>query len=183
MQALSDVDGLREVLLEQIDILAEAGYRSPIGEVSLGDTKSICNVVSLHYGLLSVKAELDQMRSGLMHNSGQFMKFIEESPDEFEPFFHAVGGQPDLTAGMFPFVICVEKSLHALICSNPVVIHVHVCMLYTTPLRKFWFTSMQLASCFQILFHPYSKRKNFQTKDATAGCARRRRTFGSKITL
>ena len=85
-------------MFEGIDILVDAGYQSPIGKAQLENKKSICDVVGLHYGLLIVKAELDQLRSGLMHNSGQLMESIQDNRDEFQYFFH--GGKVALTAGI-----------------------------------------------------------------------------------
>ena len=88
------------MLLEGIDILAETGYRSPIAEVQFTDKESICKLVSLHYGLLVVKAELDQLRTGLMTNSGHLMQIIQENPVEFQAFFHSDLDQSSPTAGI-----------------------------------------------------------------------------------
>ena len=99
MQNVGEVEELREIMFEGNDILVDAGYQSPIINAQLENKKAICDVVSLHYGLLIIKAELDQLRSGLMHNSGQLMESIGEYRDEFQYYFH--GGEVALTAGKY----------------------------------------------------------------------------------
>ena len=104
MQNIGEVEELREIMFESIDILIDAGYKSPIGKHSW----KINYVVCLHYGLLIVKAELNQLHSGLMHNSGQLMESVREYRNEFQFVFH--GGKVAFIAGIYSVLSLILHS-------------------------------------------------------------------------
>ena len=80
--------------MENIDYLAECGYRVPIVKVTLADKSKIVHAVSLHFTFLKAKPVIDQLKEGLEYNSGSLMKFVQENSAHFVPFFHGVSAEP-----------------------------------------------------------------------------------------
>ena len=70
-------------------------YTKPLNLVSLEAKDQIIRALS-HFGLLQVKAELDQFKEGLL--KGMLLVEIQKHPELFLPVFTSVGEHP-LTAG------------------------------------------------------------------------------------
>lgn len=85
----------------------EAGYVKPIVSISLSNKVDVLNSIKLHYGLLRVKAELDQLIAGLsVMGVGEA---IRTNSDLFSPLFMFTESKM-LTAGTY-----VQQSCYKLI--------------------------------------------------------------------
>lgn len=80
------------------ELLIDCGYSKPIPMITLMDKDSIVNTISLHHLILKVKAELDQLRSGL--ETLGVAAAMKLNPKLFQPLFTR-NGQIELTPGIF----------------------------------------------------------------------------------
>ncbi len=56
---------MTEFLLDSSDVIMNSGYTKPIVTAKVSDIPEIKRVVTLHYSILEVIAELDQFKKGL----------------------------------------------------------------------------------------------------------------------
>lgn len=61
----TDVSKLREIAIEQVDLLSESGFNKPLTKIELSDKVNIIQTVTLHKVVLGSLAELSQFRAGL----------------------------------------------------------------------------------------------------------------------
>lgn len=79
------------------ELLIECGFNKSISTIKLTDKDCIVNIISLHHLILKVKAELDQLKSGLeILGVAAAMKAHSEL---FQPLFTNMG-RAKLTPGM-----------------------------------------------------------------------------------
>ena len=86
----------KELIFDVSDVLVQAGYTKPLNLVSLEAKGQMIRTLLSHYGLLQVKAELDQFKEGLL--KGMLLVEIQKNAESFLPVFTSVGEQP-LTSG------------------------------------------------------------------------------------
>lgn len=84
------------MIFDVSEIIFQAGYTKPLNLVSLEAKDQIVRALLSHFGLLQVKAELDQFKEGLL--IGMLLVEIQKHPELFLPVFTSVGEHP-LTAG------------------------------------------------------------------------------------
>lgn len=71
--------------MEEADFLQEAGCSHPIHKTTLGDKSAIVGAIALHHCVLSIKAELDQIKEGLEYTG--LLQYIHKFPEAFESVF------------------------------------------------------------------------------------------------
>ena len=96
---------LKELLFDNSEILADAGYTKPLNQVLLENKAHLIHALSAHFGLLIVKAEIDQFKEGLLKGM-QLLMELQKHPELLVSVFTCAGEKP-LTAG--------NKSVTALI--------------------------------------------------------------------
>ena len=97
IESASSDEELKDVMMDDIDILADAGCKFPISAAKCDNKMEIIKPLTLYYAFFRVKVEIDQLKDGLKQNSGKLMEFVQDHPAEFEHFFH--GCPKPLTAG------------------------------------------------------------------------------------
>ena len=85
------------MLFDNAEILSEAGYTKPLNQVLLENKAHLIHALSVHFGLLIVKAEIDQFKEGLLKGM-QLLMELQKHPKLFVPVFTCAGEKP-LTAG------------------------------------------------------------------------------------
>ena len=100
---------MKEFLFDNSEILAAAGYTRPLTQVSLKNRAHLIRAVSAHFGLLIIKAEIDQFKEGLLKGM-QLLVELQKHPELFAPVFTCAGENP-LTAGNISYI------------------HIHVCAI------------------------------------------------------
>lgn len=103
VQDATSSDKLQDLLMDEIDLLAESGCNIPIAHVTLNNRRIIVATVALHRCLLKAKAEVDQFRQGLAHESGPLLKLLAEKPEDFESWFCITKEQ--LSAGVYSIIM------------------------------------------------------------------------------
>ena len=104
IQNSTSEDGLKELLFDNSELLAEAGYTTkPINQVSLENKTHLIHALLVHYGLFIVKAEIDQFKEGLLKGM-QLLIELQKHPELFAPVFTCVGEKP-LTAGNEYYIV------------------------------------------------------------------------------
>ena len=98
MQATDSEEVLKEMLFDAAEVLAQAGYTKPLNLVTLETRGHVARALMIHFGLLSVKAELDQFKEGLL--KGMLLIEIQQNSNLFLPVFTSEGEKP-LTAGLY----------------------------------------------------------------------------------
>ena len=76
-----------------------SGYTKPISHLTLENRIHLVHALSVHYGLLVVKAEIDQFKEGLL-SVMSFLMEIQKHQELFVKVFTCAGEQP-LTAGKY----------------------------------------------------------------------------------
>ena len=87
---------LRELLFDSSEVLTQAGYTKPLNLVTMEMKGQLIRALLIHFGLLCVKAELDQFKEGLL--KGILLIEIQHNHSLFLPVFTSDGEEP-LTAG------------------------------------------------------------------------------------
>ena len=80
--------------------LSDAGYNGALALLTLAKRKDVFKCLTLHTCLLSVKAELDQLRMGLQ-SVFDVLSFISECPDVMREYF-VYDRSTTITAGSSP---------------------------------------------------------------------------------
>ena len=106
------------MLFDSAEILATAGYSRPLNQVSLENRKHLIRALSVHFGLLIIKAEIDQFKEGFLKGM-QLLVDLQKYPELFAPVFTSAGEKP-LTAGnkltSYTFVcLCYQYILEILL--------------------------------------------------------------------
>ena len=83
------------MLFNAAEVLAQAGYTKPLDLVTLEMKGHVACALMIHFGLLAVKAELDQFKEGLL--KGMLLVEIQQNCDSV---FTSAGEKP-LTAGLY----------------------------------------------------------------------------------
>ena len=96
MQEAPDEATIRSVVINNADVLVDAGFSKPLMKLTLVDKKELMEVLLLHYTIFKSKAELDDMKKGLQSlGVGDMIRLY---PDLLQSFFLATGVEP-LTSG------------------------------------------------------------------------------------
>lgn len=90
-------------MFDNSEILAAAGYTKPLNQVSLENRTHLIRALSVHFGLLIIKAEIDQFKEGLLKGM-QLLVELQKHPELFAPVFTCAGEKP-LTAGNYVFTL------------------------------------------------------------------------------
>ena len=90
---------MKEFLFDNSETLAAAGYTKPLNQVLLENRNHLIRALAVHFGLLIIKAEIDQFKEGLLKGM-QLLVEIQKHPELFAPVFTCAGEQP-LTAGNY----------------------------------------------------------------------------------
>ena len=103
MNNATDEESLRKIVLENsaIDIITDAGYNMPLACITLAKRDSLVKCIRQWSSVLSVKAQLDQIRCGLQ--SLGVLQYMETYPELFKWFFCAQE-KDNITAGLLPYV-------------------------------------------------------------------------------
>ena len=101
--AADDEEEMRGTLLEETECLLDAGCLHPIHKATLDDKSAIVGAVALHHCVLSIKAELDQLKEGLEYTG--LLQYIHKFPKAFESVFTSKDACK-LTAGKCIRCIC-----------------------------------------------------------------------------
>ena len=86
---MTSEDTLKELLFDHASVLADAGYTKPINLVSMENRNHLLYALLMHFGLLIIKAELNQFKEGLLY--GMLLIQIQKNPDIFLPVFTSDG--------------------------------------------------------------------------------------------
>ena len=65
IQMCDSVKVLRDILVENVDLLMECGFTKPLSKAQLADKPTIIQTITLHKVVLVSLAELSQFRKGL----------------------------------------------------------------------------------------------------------------------
>ena len=82
---------LREMLIENIDLLSTCGFVKPVTQCSILDVPTIVQTVALHLVILNSKAELDQLSEGM--TALGVLDAIKKVPDLPLPFYTNSGSE------------------------------------------------------------------------------------------
>lgn len=96
IEEAKDVEELRSVCFESVDITMEAGFSLPITSLAMEDKRILIQTIKLHFVLVRNKGVIDQLMSGLA--SLGVLEAIQQNPTTFQPLFLA-DKQQTLTAG------------------------------------------------------------------------------------
>ena len=87
--------------MESCELLITCGFTKPAASLTLKDVPQLTRSISLHCMLLKVKAELDEMCSGL--RLSEVLEVIQDNPELFRNLF--VYNRRKLTAGKLQIVL------------------------------------------------------------------------------
>ena len=87
--------------MESCELLITCGFTKPAASLTLKDVPQLTRSISFHCTLLKVKAELDEMCSGLRLSG--VLEVIQDIPDLFRNFL--VYNRRKLTAGKLLIVL------------------------------------------------------------------------------
>ena len=87
IQTATSDQQIREIVTtdDALDILSDCGYDKPLSNVRFADKTNLIKVAATHHCLLSVKAELDQLKEGLQVLD--VLSLISKHRKAFEPYF------------------------------------------------------------------------------------------------
>ena len=85
MMTCTDVDILRRLVGENIQLILDAGYTKNLLRISISDKEEIIRALFLHTTIYRSMAELDQLKAGL--NVLGVYNEMEKNPDHFLEFF------------------------------------------------------------------------------------------------
>jgi hypothetical protein len=95
-------DSLREICIEESDLIIEDGYTKPLSFISFSEKEGLAKTVKVHFCLLWCKAELDQLKCCLSTlGVGEAM---HEHPEILAPFF-IYSRATQLTADVYIYVM------------------------------------------------------------------------------
>ena len=119
------------------NLLNATGYRKPVSSTTTKDKESIVSALVDYHLLIKVKAEMDQLKTGLA--SLGFLQELQSNPKLWEPYFMAV--QDPLNAGNFyRVIVCIVDILSDIIvCLALIVVTAEWC----------WFSlSVNIINCY-----------------------------------
>ena len=102
-----DNNKLREIAVEETELLTSCGFIKPSTTLTYLDVPKLIKTVTLHSTILNIKAELDQLIDGL--DDAQVLPSIRSHPDMFKHFFVEDMNALKLTASNLTLLIsCIN---------------------------------------------------------------------------
>lgn len=98
IQEASNVEQLKDTLMNEIDTVTRCGFHKPIAKVSLADKVDIIQTVALQEVILDSLAELTQFRDGMKVLG--VLDMLQQHKDYFRSFY-CTDSKVSLDAGTF----------------------------------------------------------------------------------
>ena len=109
---MDDIKELRDILdREEYDFRYECGVSKPVTAIELDDRHDIVNAFAMHYSLINVKTELDQMVKGLeAHGVYELIQANKQMMIQLFVHFKPLAFTADMLFDMFPAEFSPEGS-------------------------------------------------------------------------